>query len=128
MTALLLALLALPPTIAAAVPLEPVPVLATSYTCQDHPANNMFPCNTTRWGVDPAMDGMACPSDWARMGLFVPTQGLLTCDDSSRHDTLYGLPHVDLRVVTYDEAVTWGIKEIVVYRWIVPVRGQERKL
>lgn len=62
MTALLLALLSLPATITAAVPLEPVPVLATSYTCQDHPANAMFPCSQTRWGADPATDGMACPS------------------------------------------------------------------
>jgi len=126
MTALLLALLSLPATITAAVPLEPVPVWATAYTCQDHPANNMFPCGTTRWGADPATDGMACPSDWARMALFVPTRGILTCDDSGRYDSLYGLPHIDLRVPTYDEAIAFGIREIVVYR-IVPMRGQERK-
>jgi len=128
MTALLLALLALPATITAAVPLEPVYTTATAYPGQDHPANSMFPCGTTRWGADPATQGMACPPEWARMALFVPTRGILTCDDTPRHSTLQGLPHIDIRVSSYDEAIVWGIREIVVYRWIVPMRGQERKL
>lgn len=126
MTALLalyLAVVAIP----AAVPLEPIRTTGTAYTCQDHPANAMFPCQTTRWGADPTTEGMACPPEWARMALFVPTRGLLTCDDTPRHSTLYGLPHVDIRVATHGEAVTWGIREIVVYRWELPRWGQERK-
>lgn len=107
--------------------LEPIPTTATAYTCQDHPANRMFPCGTTRWGADPTTEGMACPPEWARMALFVPGRGVLTCDDTPRHSTLYGLPHIDIRARSYDEAIAWGIKEIVIYRWILPARGQERK-
>jgi hypothetical protein len=127
MTALLALLLSLPVSVAAAVPLEPIYTTATSYTCQDHPSNRMFPCGTTRWGADPLTDGMACPVLWARVGLFVPGRGVLTCDDSGRYDSLYGLPHLDIRVGSYDEAIVFGIREVVVYRWIVPVRGRERK-
>lgn len=122
-----LAALALAHTLAAAVPLEPVEVIATSYTCQDHPSNAMFPCNTTRWGADPLTEGMACPVLWARMGFFVPGRGVLTCDDSGRYDSLYGLPHLDIRVGSYDEAVAFGIRRMVIYRWIAPLSGQERK-
>ena len=127
MTALLALLLSLPVSVAAAVPLEPIRTTGTAYTCQDHPANRMHPCGTTRWGADPLTDGMACPPQMARMGLFVPGRGVLTCDDSGRYDSLYGLPHLDIRVGSYDEAVAFGIREIVVYRVIVPRWGQERK-
>lgn len=120
--ALFLAVVSIP----AAAPLEPVAVIATAYSC-DAPSP-MYPCGTTRWGNDPLTDGMACPPEWASIAFIVPTQGLLSCDDTPRHSTLYGLPHVDIRMVSHGEAVAWGIREIVIYRIVPPVRGQERKL
>jgi len=78
-------------------------------------------------GCGPRNGRHGLPVLWARMGLFVPGRGLLACDDSGRYDSLYGLPHLDIRVATYDAAVRFGIRTIVVYRWIVPLRGQERK-
>lgn len=112
-------------------PLDPPPppssitVIATAYSCADHPDNPMFPCNTTRWGYDPLQPGAACPPDWAHRAISVPTRGILTCDDTPLHSTLYGLPHVDIRVGSHEEAVQWGIREIEI-EWIVPM-GQEGK-
>jgi len=56
------------------------------------------------------------------------TRALLACDDSGRYDSLYGLPHLDIRVGSYDEAIAFGIREMVVYRVVLPRWGQERKL
>ena len=129
MTALLLALLSLPPSIAAAVPLEPIRTISTAYSCDA--GSPMYPCNTTRWGSDPLLPGVAAPPEWAGQSLYVPQHGVLTVDDTGKYDELVldgvARPHVDIRVDSHGEAVAWGIRKIVVYRWIVPVRGQERK-
>jgi len=57
---------------------------------------------------------------WAWLGLMVNT--ILTCA------SIYGLPHLDIRVGSYDEAIAFGIREMVVYRVVLPRWGQERKL
>ena len=111
MTAFVLGVLAM-----AGVVLTPVTVTATAYSCENHPNNRMYPCNTTRWGYDPLQPGAACPPQWAHTAIYVPKRGVMTCDDSGRYDSLYGLPHVDIRVTSHDEAVQWGIREIVIYR------------
>lgn len=123
MTALFALFLAVA-SIPAAVPLEPVAVIATAYSC-DAPSP-MYPCGTTRWGNDPLTDGMACPPEWARMAFIVPTQGLLTCDDSGRYDKLttggVELLHIDIRMGSHEEAIEWGIRKIVIYK----IRPQEK--
>lgn len=128
MTALLalyLAVVAIP----AAAPLEPVEVWATAYSCDAE--SPMFPCNTTRWGNDPLLPGIACPIAWAHQKLYIPRIGERSCDDTGKWEFLtvdgYTRPHVDLRLATYDEAIRFGIREIVVYRWELPRWGQERK-
>lgn len=103
-----------------------ITVIATAYSCDDHHDNPMFPCNTTRWGYDPLQPGAACPPDWAHRAIYVPSWGILTCDDTPLHSTLYGLPHVDIRARSHEEAVQWGIREVPI-QWIVPIVGQERK-
>lgn len=129
MTALLLALLALPPSIAAAVPLEPVRVWSTAYSCDAE--SPMYPCNTTRWGNDPLSEGVACPVLWAHQKLYIASFGVQSCDDSGKWDFLtvdgYTRPHIDIRMGSHGDAVAWGIRDIVVYRVIVPRKGQERK-
>ena len=122
MTAFVLGVLAM-----AGVVLTPVIVTATAYTCENHPDNRMYPCNTTRWGYDPLQPGAACPTTWAHTAIYVPKRGVMTCDDSGAYDTLYGLPHVDIRMGSHEEAVQWGIREIVVYHVVLPRWGQERK-
>lgn len=106
-------------------PPPPITVVATAYSCDNHPDNPMFPCNTTRWGYDPYQPGAACPPDWAHIAISVPGRGVMVCDDTPLHSTLYGLPHVDIRVISHEEAVQWGIREIQIYQ-IAPM-GQERK-
>ena len=124
----LLALIMAVSSLPAAVMGEPVTVIATSYSCADHPDNRMFPCQQTRWGYDPLQPGAACPTTWAHTAIYVPKRGVMTCDDSGAYDALYGLPHLDIRVGSYDEAIAFGIREMVVYRVVLPRWGQERKL
>lgn len=121
MTAFVLGLLAM-----AGVALIPVQVTATAYTCQPVQQNPMNPCGPLRYGGDVHSHGMACPPTMARMRFFVPGQeNVLVCDDTPRHASLNGLAHIDLRLPTYDAAITYGIRRVVIYR-ISPV-GQERK-
>jgi hypothetical protein len=76
-------------------PLESLTAYISAYTCQPVAANPMNPCNTTRWGSDPFIDGV-----W------------YDCDDTPRHSFIDGLPHIDLRLPTYTAAVRWGIQII----------------
>jgi hypothetical protein len=101
---------------APSVTLQSVTVMATFYTCQNVAANPMAPCALTRDGSDPATPGMACPLSWLGRVYQVEGFGALRCDDTGRHDYLYGLPHVDIRVPTYAAAVEHGIQERVIWR------------
>ena len=121
MTAFVLGVLAM-----AGVVLTPVEVVATSYTCEPVQQNPMNPCGPLRYGGDVHSRGMACPTQWAYKAFFVPTRGLLACDDTGRYERLQGLPHVDIRMNTYDAAIAYGIRRVVVYK--ISLIGQERKL
>lgn len=111
MTAFVLGVLAM-----AGVVLTPVEVVATAYTCEPIQQNPMNPCGPLRYGGDVHSHGMACPAQWAYKAFFVPTRGLLTCDDTGRYERLQGLPHVDIRMSTYDAAIRYGVRRVVVYR------------
>ena len=93
-----------------------IQVYATAYTCEAHPDNPMHPCGIPRWGGD-AMDGataMACPVAWRGKSYQVDTFGVRLCDDTPRDDYINGLPHIDIRVATYDLAMWWGVRVIEV--------------
>lgn len=99
--------------------------LVTAYTCEAHPANPMHPCGVPRWGeaADAWKPGLACPVAWRGQWVRVPGHGTLQCDDTPRDDYIGGLPHLDLRLATYDAAMRWGVRvvEVEVER-IVPPR------
>ena len=112
MTAFVLGVLAM-----AGVVLTPVEVVATSYTCEPIQQNPMHPCGPLRYGGDVHSHGMACPPEWAGTAFFVPGQeNVLVCDDTPRHASLNGLAHIDLRLPTYDAAIRYGVRRVVVYR------------
>ena len=115
MTAFVLGVLAM-----AGVVLTPVEVVATAYSCENHPDNRMHPCNTTRWGNDPHLPGIAAPPEWRAATLYVPRYGVLVVDDTGRYHTLNidgtERVHVDIRMSTYDAAIRYGIRRVVVYR------------
>ena len=117
---ILLALIMAVSSLPAAVMGEPVTVIATSYSCDNHPDNRMFPCGQTRWGYDPLQPGAACPTTWAHRTLYIERIGIRRCDDTGRHDYLtvggYTRPHIDARM-GFDEAVQWGIQTTSV--WIL---------
>ena len=95
-----------------------IPVTATAYSCEAHPDNPMFSpgmCIVTAHGGDPHQPGIACPDDWAGRVYYVPGFGRLICDDTPYRRTLFGLPHVDIRVPTYQMALVVGIGEMWIY-------------
>lgn len=92
----------------------PIRVTLTGYTCEAHPQNAMYPCNVTRWGATPTSAGLACPPEWRGRELFFGGQWL-RCDDTPYHSIIYGLPHVDARVATYQEAMQIGVQEATLY-------------
>lgn len=92
--------------------LDRIEVIATAYTCDPHPNNPMTShpdmCKVTRWGgSNVGSPGMACPVSWRLSAWHVPGYGRLVCDDTMRADleTYRGLPHIDLRVQSYEEAL-----------------------
>lgn len=140
MTALLLAILSLPPSIAAAVP-PSVPVYLTAYTCVHHPNNAMTTtegmCQATYTGGRVDIPGAACPREM--IGQMIVWNGyVLACDDLPYHEywdiaeagnASQWVPHIDVRF-TEEMGGYWGAMETsagVGRVWIVPVRGQERK-
>jgi hypothetical protein len=86
-----------------------VAVFATGYTCEAHPNNSMTGnCQAPRWGApgdEYKEHGMACPPEWKGQVFQVPGYGTRVCDDTGAFDTLHGLPHIDIRFDTYQEAV-----------------------
>jgi hypothetical protein len=99
------------PQIAQEVAHEAQDAFVSAYTCQSVPANPMVPCGTTRWGNSPFTHGAACPESWAWRQVFAAGRWW-TCDDTPRHDFINGLPHIDLRMATYAEAIRWGVQTI----------------
>lgn len=91
-----------------------VEVLATAYTCDAHPRNPMYPCGPLRWGGDVWDPGMACPPEWRDTLWRVPGFGVLRCDDTPRDSYLYGLPHIDIRLPTYREAILFGMQRLTI--------------
>ena len=91
----------------------PTQSVITAYSCQPH-VNNPMVCGTTRWGYDPLTSGAACPVLWRERKIIV--DGVVyRCDDTPRHDYIYGLPHIDLRLPTYEQAVNHGIQEKTIF-------------
>lgn len=90
-------------------------VLATSYTCETTPRNPMHPCGPLRWGGNVNSPGMACPVEWRDRIMEVPGFGPLRCDDTPAQDYLHGLPHIDIRVPTVDQALQIGVQRMIVY-------------
>lgn len=87
-------------------------VIATNYTCENHPLNPMYPCGPLRWGGDIWSAGMACPVQWKDRWFRVPGYGTLRCDDTGAYDYWDGLPHIDIRVATYDGAMRFGVQRM----------------
>lgn len=87
-------------------------VVATAYTCEENPANPMYPCGPLRWGGDIHSIGMACPAEWRERTFDVPEMGPLMCDDTQEINVWDGLPHVDIRVPTLGDAHAWGVRRI----------------
>ncbi len=90
-------------------------VFATSYTCEPSPRNPMHPCGPLRWGGNVNAPGLACPVAWRDRIMDVPGFGRLRCDDTPAQDYLYGLPHIDIRVSTVNQALQIGIQRMVIY-------------
>jgi len=90
-------------------------VLASSYTCEPSSRNPMHPCGPLRWGGNVHAPGLACPVAWRDRIMEVPGFGRLRCDDTPAQDYLYGLPHIDIRVSTVNQALQIGIQRMVIY-------------
>lgn len=106
---------------------EQISVIATRYTCDPHPDNSMNPgppppgmCQVTRWGRNPYNTvGMACPVEWRGQRYYVPDIGrVLECDDTGAYDYLRGLPHIDVRVLRWEQAAGYGLRQIEIYSLI----------
>lgn len=93
---------------------EAYTVMATAYTCDPHPSNP-FRCGVLRWGGDLNAPGMACPVTWKNRYMEVPGYGVRRCDDTGAYDYLRGLPHIDIRVATYEEARAFGVRRMTIY-------------
>lgn len=93
----------------------PYEVFASSYTCEPSSRNPMHPCGPLRWGGDVNAPGMACPVAWRDRIMEVPGFGRLRCDDTPAQDYLYGLPHIDIRVSTVNQALQIGVQRMVIY-------------
>lgn len=97
---------------------EPQAVTLTAYTCETHPSNPMnVPgmCLATAYGNDPLTIGVACPPAWRGRTLLIEgfaQYGAVDCDDTGKYDEWRGLPHLDLRVATVDEANQIGIQTV----------------
>lgn len=92
-----------------------IEVFATSYTCEPSSRNPMHPCGPLRWGGNVNAPGMACPVAWRDRIMDVPGFGRLRCDDTPAQDYLYGLPHIDIRVPTVNQALQIGVQRMVIY-------------
>lgn len=90
-------------------------VFASSYTCEPTPRNPMYPCGPLRWGGNVNTPGLACPVAWRDRIMDVPGFGRLRCDDTPAQDYLYGLPHIDIRVSTVNQALQIGVQRMVIY-------------
>lgn len=96
-----------------------VTVSATAYTCAYHPDNPMTSaagmCEVLANGSRDVMSaGLACPRHWMGRAYRVEGLGVLTCDDTGAHDVWNGLPHVDIRLDTWDDARYWGVQTITI--------------
>lgn len=92
-----------------------IQVIVTAYTCDNDPRNPMHPCGPLRWGGDIYAENMACPRSWRGRVMEVPGFGTRTCDDTPRDGYLQGLPHVDLRVSSYEQARRIGVRRMTIY-------------
>lgn len=104
------------PTATVAVPIRTVTAFVTAYSCEAHPNNPMGGlCGAPRWGQpgDQWSPGLACPVEW--QGYTVRVRGYVyRCDDTPRNSYIEGMPHLDERVSSYDEAIGLGIRIIEV--------------
>lgn len=94
---------------------ETYQVILTSYTCETGSHNPMYPCGQPRWGGNAYGPGLACPVAWRNRRFELPGYGTFRCDDTPLNESLYGLPHVDLRVPTVYEARQIGIRRLTIY-------------
>ena len=94
---------------------EGILVTATAYTCDNHPDNPMYPCGQLRWGGNIYGPGLACPVAWRNQYYVVPGYGTLRCDDTGAYDYYNGLPHIDIRVSSYEHAYAFGIQRMTIY-------------
>ncbi len=101
-----------------------IDVTATAYTCERNPQNPMSApgmCQHLANGSTDVMSaGIACPRSWLGQAFDVPGFGVLVCDDTPARETLYGLPHVDIRLPTLQAARVWGIRTITIYPMETP--------
>lgn len=105
--------------------LMPITVEATGYTCQPvqgNPMNVPGMCVALANGSHEVMSpGMACPRAWMGMGFYVPSQGVLHCDDTGAYTFLSDArgvyrPHTDIRFSTLSAVWSWGKHTVVMYR------------
>jgi hypothetical protein len=92
-----------------------IQVSATAYTCDVHPRNPMSGCSRLRWGGNVNNPGMACPVEWRNREFVVGDFGVLRCDDTGRYDIWNGLPHIDIRMSTWEQTRAWGVRTITIY-------------
>lgn len=90
-------------------------VTLTSYTCEADSRNPMYPCGQPRWGGNAYDTGLACPVAWRNRRFLIPGYGTFRCDDTAFQESLYGLPHVDLRVATVYQARQIGVRRLTIY-------------
>lgn len=86
----------------------------TAYTCEPVNHNPMHPCGQPRWGGNPHTWGAACPASWKNRWIRVQGYKWARCDDTPKDDYLGGLPHIDLRVPTVQQALEIGIQR----KWV----------
>lgn len=96
----------------------PIDATYTAYTCEPVTENPMYPCNELRDG-NIWEAGMACPTDWRGLYVYVPGRGIFKCDDSPARHKINDHWHVDERVPTLAEAyhVGIGVRRIYLFQW-----------
>lgn len=113
-------------------PIEPPPPplygYVSSYSCDKHQNNPMYPCGLFRDGSTPheGLHGLvaAGPYEYLGQSVYIEGVGIVKIVDTPRTPYVDGMPHLDL-FLSYEEAVRWGI-QIRQIEWIVPM-GQKRK-
>lgn len=102
------------------VEVAPVAYEATvsAYSCDNHPANTMWPCGPFRDGTRPhsGLHGLvaAGPYEWLGRTVHIEGYGDVRLVDTPRTGWYGNSPHIDL-FMGYGAAVNWGIQDRRVY-------------